>query len=175
MPKISTQLLLESLVESLKAKTGGRAYIKLTKGRFAVIDWKDFNDLIQFAWHLTSHGYASRNRKYRTVPRIEYMHRRIAAAPDGMEVDHINGDKLDNRRANLRVCSRSQNAYNMRARKDNKARIKGVHFISRANRWCAQIGFRNKNHYLGIFKTAEEAKAAYNAAAIKHHGEFRNL
>lgn len=90
--------------------------------------------------------------------------------PD-QEVDHINGDKDDNRLANLRLANREQNNRNARIRKDNKSGLKGVHRIP-SGRYVAAVSFKNKKQYLGVFPTAQEAHQAYEREAVKLHGAF---
>jgi hypothetical protein len=88
------------------------------------------------------------------------------------EIDHINGDGLDNRFANLRVASRSQQTMNTRAHRDSASGLKGAYWDKRTSTWLAQIKHEGKQHYLGKYQTAEEAHAAYCEAARRLHGEF---
>lgn len=85
------------------------------------------------------------------------------------DLDHINGDRSDNRIVNLRLATRSQNLMNMRTRRRG---LKGVYFDKRQQRWCARIHIEYKTIWLGSHKTEEEAHAAYQLAAIEYHGEF---
>jgi hypothetical protein len=91
------------------------------------------------------------------------------------QIDHINGERADNRIANLREAVGSQNVGNTRQRVDSSTGIKGVTFHKRDNRWQAQISVRGKHRHLGQFKTREEAQAAYAKAATEHFGEFARL
>jgi hypothetical protein len=96
----------------------------------------------------------------------------IDVAPD-QQVDHINGNRADNRSINLRVCSRSQNTANKPTR--NLSGYRGVYaqrYRGEVYRYVAQIRHENRNHYLGSFSTPEEAHAAYQAAAVAFHGEY---
>ena len=86
------------------------------------------------------------------------------------EIDHINGDKLDNRLVNLRLASRSQNLANKPKRSDCKAPLKGIRQVG--GRWVARLGLKGKTIYLGRFDTAEQAHAAYLTAARAQHGSF---
>lgn len=109
------------------------------------------------------------------------MSRVIMNAPDGMEVDHINHDSTDNRRCNLRVCTRSQNRRNGRKQRTSKSRFKGVFYhpakkynpnSSEAKPWRAYTRVMGKRKWLGYFATEFEAAMAYNRFAAKEFGEF---
>lgn len=120
----------------------------------------------------TQHGYRAVSidcRKY-------YAHRLAIVWTHGFWVpdcvDHINGDRGDNRIANLRPANVSQNMANARKRKDNKSGYKGVSWNRRDKRWCSFIRRNGKTVGLGSFKTAEEAYAAYCAAAAENYGRF---
>lgn len=117
--------------------------------------------------------YSANSKKKMTL-----MHRLITNFPKGMEVDHINGNKLDNRRSNLRVCTRSENAKNRRLSKSNKSGYHGVHYATtekRRKRWAASIRVNGKKKYIGRFFTLAEAVMAYNKSALKYHGKFATL
>lgn len=91
------------------------------------------------------------------------------------EVDHINGERADNRWINLRACIHRQNCGNQKQRKDNTSGFKGVHLYRPSNKWLASIGHKGKRIHLGLFVTAEAAAEAYNKAALKYFGEFALL
>jgi hypothetical protein len=116
---------------------------------------------------------------YSTHVRVRYegkhlrLSRLIAKAPTGFVVDHINGDPLDNRRANLRICTVQQNNWNRRRRPSGHSRFKGVTLSS--GRWTAFIAPNGKQVCLGSFPTEEEAALAYDAAARDAYGHFACL
>lgn len=105
-----------------------------------------------------------------------WLHRLVAGASGRVFVDHINGNTLDNRRENLRLCSNQQNQWNSRRRSDNTTGFKGVCDSRRvANPFAARIKVQGKTRFLGMFPTAISAAKAYDAAAIEAFGEFANV
>lgn len=102
----------------------------------------------------------------------EFLHRFILEAPAEMDVDHKNGNGLDCRRENLRLCTASQNGCNRGPQKNNACGLKGVAFYKRTGRWRATIKFEKKCWHLGYFDSPTEAHEVYKAAALRHHGEF---
>lgn len=153
----------------------------LTQGRFAIVDDEDFEALNQYRWHYykcasRNTGYARRNIRLSNGRQVQVlMHRSITKAAEGIEVDHENGDGLDNRKSNLRPATRLQNAKNRTLNRDNTSGYKGVSWKKHNKKWCAQIRISNKPTHVGYFKTAEEAAAAYNEKAVKHYGTFARL
>jgi hypothetical protein len=148
--------------------------IPLTKGKAAIVDDDLFASLSKHKWHYGAKGYAVRAfRKPDGRKSLLGMHRVVCPAPDGLEVDHINGDALDNRASNLRLCTKKENKRNRKNSKANTSGFKGVHFDSRMGMFRARIRTDTLgNLHLGWFETAREAAAAYSMAAVKHHGEF---
>ena len=149
--------------------------ITLTKGKLALVDDEDFEHINQFSWYY-SNGYAYRPlpRKTRKKPSIS-MHRLIMDDPAGKEVDHINGNRLDNRRSNLRICTKAENRRNLGLRSTNSTGFKGVCFRKDIKKYQAQITVNSKSVYLGYYPTAQQAAHAYNDAAVKYYGEFARL
>lgn len=118
-------------------------------------------------------GYAVRKESRHDGPKWLRMHRLIAEAPDGVEVDHINRDRLDNRRSNLRLTDRAGNARNRSRNMKSTSGFKGIRRYGRkSSRWVAEIRFERHTHFLGIYATAEEAAVTYDLAAMALHGEF---
>lgn len=143
--------------------------ISLTKGKFAIVDDEDYEHLMQWKWYYASIGYAVRL----ALPRGSriLMHRVILTPPIGMVSDHINGDRLDNRRCNLRVCTYSQNMMNKKKSWGN-SRYKGVSWSKKYQKWEGHIMVEGKKKFLGYFDTEEVGALAYNEASMKLHGEF---
>ena len=104
-----------------------------------------------------------------------FVHRLIMDAPKGMHVDHINGNPLDNRKSNLRICTHAENQRNRGANKNNTSGYKGVHWSKTTKKWRAEIRHDNKSIHMGYFKTPEEAARAYDKKAKELHGEYAYL
>lgn len=145
--------------------------IPLTKGDFAIVDDDDYEYLIQFEWFLTPGGYAARKTTKNGRPSIVLMHREIAKTPKGMQTDHINGNRLDNRKCNLRICTNAENSRN-RGPMPGTSKYKGVRWLKNDKKWQANIKLNQKQITLGCFNSEIEAAKAYNEAAIKYFGEF---
>jgi hypothetical protein len=102
----------------------------------------------------------------------ESLHRVLTRCPAGLMVDHINGDTLDNRPENLRICSHAENMRNRKIHKNNRSGFKGVYFAKDRNKWRAQIRSAGKKFTLGYFSSPEAAHKEYVKAAAAHHGDF---
>ncbi len=146
--------------------------IKLTHGAVTQVDDEDYNFLMQFKWHLTNCGYAVRRspRVNGALGRMILMHRVILNAPENLTVDHIDGNPLNNTRANIRLAEHWQNMLNKKVRKDSRTGIKGVQ--KHGNKYRVYVGLRGIRHLIGSFDSIEEASAAYQSAALRLHGEF---
>lgn len=146
--------------------------LALTQGKVALISTIDF-PISQYKWCVDG-KYASTTIKGKKV----LMHRLIMNVPESMEVDHIDGNGLNNRRSNLRVCTRSQNGKNRKLAKNNKSGYHGVHFANtekRKKRWVASIRVNGIKRVIGRFYTPLEAAHAYNRVALQNHKEFASL
>lgn len=145
--------------------------IPLTKGLVALVDDEDYEFLSQYKWY----PLKSQNTHYAWSKKHGRMHHKIVSLEPGKQIDHRNGNGLDNRRANLRLCTRSQNQWNQLPRQGTSSRFKGVCWINRDNRWRAQIKLKDKRVYLGNYTSEIDAATAYNDAATRHYGDFACL
>lgn len=150
--------------------------IQLTQGKSALVDDKDYEWLMQWKWCVST-GYAYRGFGTRKNSKGILMHREILKPKPHRFVDHINGNGFDNRRNNLRVCSRKQNnRHRIGARRTTSSRFKGVTKNRNTIRfWQAQITANYKHYCLGSFASEIEAARAYNKAAKRLHGKFALL
>lgn len=135
------------------------------KHLYALVDDEDYEKLSDVKWYLHEKGYAINSRSKR-------MHRLVNGTPKGKQTDHINGDKLDNRRSNLRTCDNRRNHYNKGLRKDNKTGYKGVAWNKLCGKYEAYIKLPHKKKHLGTFKSLEEAVQVRKEAERELHGEF---
>ncbi len=149
--------------------------IQLTQNQVALVDESDFEYLNQWRWC----AQKRRNTFYavRHTPRVNGKSSLIKmhALLVGKGCDHIDMNGLNNTRANLRLATRAQNAYNRVAQANNTSGLKGISWHKRDKKWRAQITVNGKNNQLGYFDTPEEAARVYDAAARDLHGEFARL
>jgi len=161
--------------------------IKLTRGKFALIDDEDFNLVSKYKWHYmpggksTLNGYANHNifnKKYwkenkKNISIHIKMHNLIMQPPKEMVIDHINHNGLDNRRCNLRICTMKENYHNQPKRKNNKWEYHGI--TKSGNKFYAQIQINGKKYWRRGFDTQKQAAIEYNKMAKKLFGNFANL
>ena len=147
--------------------------IPLTQGYFAKVDFHDFETLSNTKWYFNK-GYACHTKTVNGKMKMFYMHREILKAPPGVFVDHINGNTLDNRRSNIRLCNHSENMRNTRHRKvRGTSKYRGVCWNKAKGKWECQIKLGNgKKKFLGYFEDEYSASLAYDKASLKYHGEF---
>jgi len=148
-----------------------------------LIDEEDWDKVNQHKWYIW--GRASRTSFYAitTIPhpggskrgKNLPIHRLITNPPTDMMIDHINGNGLDNRKENLRICTNAQNLCNQGLNNKNTSGYKGVSWFKITKKWRAQISFNNKPVHIGYYKDVEEAARAYDKKALELHGKFAKL
>lgn len=146
-------------------------FVKLTRGKVAVVDRRDAALVDGRNWHAVKKcglWYAASRINYKIV----YMHRWIMRPPPQMQIDHIDDDGLNNRRSNMRICTRFQNSLRRR-RVNSSSGFRGVR--EHQGHWTATITLHGKRIYLGFFKDKTVAAQAYDAAAREHYGDFARL
>lgn len=146
--------------------------IKITRGKYTLVDDNDFDLLSKWKWH-----YNLKNVSRTSYPlrRQVLMHREIMNPPPGFQVDHIDGNFLNNQRKNLRICTHAQNIQNQKLRKDNTSGYKGVSYFKRDKTWRVRLQVNNKDIWIGYFSSPELAYEAYCNAAKKYFGKFARL
>ncbi|UCD53087.1 MAG: HNH endonuclease [Phycisphaerales bacterium] len=151
-------------------------YIPLTRGKYAIVDATDYEWLSRYKWFANGNEengfYAAR---WLPGYKLLLMHRAIMDPPDGMIVDHIDGQRHNNRRANLRVCTWKENVRNGKPSRSSTSRFKGVHRDRKRGKWVATIACNAKTTYLGSFDDEIEAAKAYDRKARELFGEFAYL
>lgn len=166
--------LMVVLVEDRSARL-----LPLTKGLFAIVDSADLPSVSRKKWHTDKNNYAvSSIWFHRTkIQKKIKLHRFITSAPANLEVDHKSGNTLDNRRSNLRLCSRSENARNIDFKPANKNAlgIKGVFFRKDRGKYRSVIWLNGKPKYCGTFNNPEDAARARLEMLVEIHGEFANF
>lgn len=144
----------------------GAVWVPLTQGKFTLIDESDMGVLGARKWH----AIKNKNRFYAvsSKPKFTQLHRAILDAKRGELVNHINGDGLDNRRSNIRVCTAGGNAHNQKLHSNNTSGFKGVQFSKSKQRWFSIIAQK----ICGYFRNPVDAALAYDRAAIEMFGDF---
>ena len=150
--------------------------IPLTQGKVTLVDDRDYGYLMAWKWRASKQRngdfYAKRNVSINGNQFSVYMHRVILSTFKGLLTDHRNTNTLDNRRLNLRLCNKSENAHNCGVRSDNSSGHRGICWHKRAKKWQVRLKSHNVNKYLGTFTTLQDAVAARKAAEEKYVGEF---
>ena len=157
--------------------------IKLTRNKWAIVDDEDYEYLNQWKWLCSSVGYAMRHcfdkekykelgltsKKHWQAVECIYMHRFINKTSKGFETDHINKNKLDNRKCNLRTVTHSKNLMNTGLWENNTSGYKGISWYKRYKKWEAKICVNYKQIYLGRFKGLSDAIKARKKAELIYH------
>ena len=153
----------------------------LTKGRVTVVDDGDFDWLSEWKWSYTYNvrnidfGYAVRRNSPNIKPRQLYMHRVIVGARPGEVVDHINGNRLDNRRSNLRICTQSENLANKQVHLAGESGFKWVYPNKKSGGWVVRMKIAGKMTHIGSFKDKVAAALAADDVALKLYGPHAKL
>lgn len=141
-----------------------------------LIDVLDMDEVLKFHWYQSNLGYPQTDvwdpNKQKSIH--VRLHRMLLKPPENFVVDHKNRNKLDNRRCNLRICTRQENNFNRGMSSKNTTGVKGVSFHQKSGRYRAYIKKDRKTKYLGSFKTIEEAAYAREQAAFSLFGEYTN-
>lgn len=144
--------------------------IPLTNGGFSLVDDDIYDSVCNLTWY-QHNGYIKRTDSSKFL-----LHHVVIGKPEnGLEVDHINGDKSDNRKSNLRFCKHTENVMNRSLYKNNNTGLKGVSWHKTNKKYQAQIRKDNKQYYLGSFDNAMDAALVYNNYAKEFFGEFARL
>lgn len=143
--------------------------IKLTRGKYAIIDDEDFDFLNQFKWYCSFYGYAVRDVGGRKNKKCIFMHRIINKTKDNEITDHINRNRLDNRRCNLRTVTSRENIINRGLNKNNSSGYKGIVFRKDIKKWNARIKINYRDISLGCFINIKDAVFARKQAEIKYN------
>lgn len=148
-------------------KWDGMKKIKLTQGKFALVDDEDFDYLNQMKWYFNSGtGYARTTIKGKK----HYMHRMINKTPKGLHTDHIDRNKLNNCKSNLRTVTNIINSWNKGKTIKNTSGVNGVTWSKRYSKWQAQLKIKGINHYLGRYDNIKDAELARKQGEILYHG-----
>lgn len=145
------------------------------KGKFAIVDDEDYEEISKYTWLASERGYALRCAYQDGKTDTVLLHRQVIGAQKGHVVDHINRDKLDNRRSNLRIVTQAQNTMNRSGNKSNISGFKGVYWQKNRQNWQARISKDYKQIHIGTFDDLEEAARAYDAVAANLFGEYAVL
>lgn len=153
--------------------------IQLRRGEFAKVDDEDFELVSKYKWYANTNGrtkYVKSTIRNDNVQTIILMHRLVFPGEiKGKQIDHIDGDGLNNQKSNLRICSHSENQMNRKPRINTTSKFKGVYFKTKEEKWVAIIKLNGKTKWLGRFKIETEAAIAYDRAAKELFGEFAKL
>ena len=146
---------------------GDIAEIKTSKGEIFLTDCTDLDFLLKYSWCINKNGYVVANINHK----VTKIHQYILGLSTPVVVDHINGNKLDNRRENLRICTSSENSKNMKIKTTNRTGYPGIR-LTPSGRYNVRITVNNKEIHVGNYLTLEEGIGARKNAEIEYYGEF---
>lgn len=138
--------------------------IKLTQGKVAIVDEEDYYNLSKNKWCISDNGYAKRGTKSNKKITIHYMHRQVMGYPKGKVIDHINGNKLDNRKSNLRIVDQSTNGHNRRQlNKNNTSGYRGITYDKKRDKFVAEIwiNYKKKSKRFNTLQQALKQRKAW--------------
>lgn len=144
------------------------------KGHKVLIDKSDIDFFNTYSWHIVN-GYVVRSKRLNEKIIQISMHNNLMNPPIGYEVDHINRNKLDNRRSNLRIVTHAQNCQNRRKSSRNTSGFIGIRKKKGRNKWEVQVTVMGKHYYVGYFSDIKEAVRARDTKALELHGEYAQL
>lgn len=152
---------------------GEVVYLALTQGKESIIDLSDLQRVLRHRWCAARTGalYVQGRVEGKMLP----LHRFIMRPAASVEIDHKNGDGLDNRKSNLRVCPGTENRFNLKRYSNNTSGFKGVSWNRRCGKWISYISSGGRRRHLGLFRSKHKAARVYDAEARILFGEFARL
>jgi hypothetical protein len=150
--------------------------IRLTQGEVALVDDEDFEHLNQWRWFVQKRNHTSYAYRTTKSPKTSAsMHRQLMDFPTGSQIDHIDGNGLNNLRCNLRICTSAHNSMNRKKRKNTSSKYKGVAWEKGKNRWYVSIKVGRKSYYLGKVGSEKEGALVYDKIAREWFGQYARL
>jgi hypothetical protein len=181
IPATLEKLLMSLALAYHRLRYGyGVRLIPVGRGKYAIVDADDYERLAKYKWRLHYDGNTYYAFRYsgstggKKNPRL-WMHHQIIDIPEGLVCDHVNRKPLDNRKANVRPATVSQNSCNTRRKVKTTSRYRGVSQEARSNKWRARIRANGRQIHLGAFDDEVDAANVYDTAAKEYHGEFAAL
>lgn len=162
----------------VRIRQDGIVQVKLTQGAVALIDaddWERLQGYTWFNWRRPNTNYVRTSIRNGDTQKTLLMHRLILDAPDNLEVDHVDGNGLNNRKSNIRLATRMQNCANITVSREGTSQFKGVSWDTLSGKWKAQISANKKKKHIGLYADELHAARAYNRAAEQAFGEFACL
>lgn len=165
---LSSDITQDMLALALSLTIQRYGYIALTNGNVAIVDPEDYERFCGYTYHLSVEGYVVR---WIAGGRRALLHREIMKAPDDMEIDHRDGNRSDNRKINLRICTSLENSWNVGLRSNNTSGYTGVYWVN-ADTWTAEIMVRGERIRLGRFREKESAARVRRASELLYYGAY---